>query len=389
MRRRARPAAVYDQAAAARCAIATCCSKRPASIPTPWFNDLMIRFCAAFLDQGLAQLAAARCATRDSTSLSVRCTASGSAARTAGCGAWPGARPAARTRRSARSTRSSNRSASWASPRRNGTRFCRRRSSRSRWGGMVHQVELRGDRVVQPMPGGKPGRVPRDPADARPPRPGLHRAGRARIRRARPRILAARSRPGSIQHWPPSVEQRAFLVFQLAQVLGLSPDVLYRLSEARMVGSACRRSRRSPVSSGGGSSTWPTSDGSAPRRSTPSALHARRPAGAAGVPPVPGGLLHRRARGIVPPPPRRAGPRRRDVRRGRVLQRRHVLPGRRRRPLHAAVPRGDPARSTGWPRRSRRARLKRHRRRARTRRVLGTASHRFHTAAGRSRRRRC
>ena len=32
--------------------------------------------------------------------------------------------------------------------------------------------------------------------------------------------------------WPPSVEQRAFLVFQLAQVLGLSPDVLYRLGKA-------------------------------------------------------------------------------------------------------------------------------------------------------------
>src|SRR5262249_29404091 len=29
--------------------------------------------------------------------------------------------------------------------------------------------------------------------------------------------------------WPPSVEQRAFLAFQLAQVAGLSPDVLDRL----------------------------------------------------------------------------------------------------------------------------------------------------------------
>ena len=32
-------------------------------------------------------------------------------------------------------------------------------------------------------------------------------------------------------HWPHSVEQRAFAVFQLAQIFGLSPDVLYRLNK--------------------------------------------------------------------------------------------------------------------------------------------------------------
>ena len=47
---------------------------------------------------------------------------------------------------------------------------------------------------------------------------------------------------GSTPHWPPSVEQRAFLVFQLAQVLGLSPDVLYRLGK-RGVGDARRGDR--------------------------------------------------------------------------------------------------------------------------------------------------
>src|SRR5262249_5770167 len=31
--------------------------------------------------------------------------------------------------------------------------------------------------------------------------------------------------------WPPSVEQRAFPIFQLAQVAGLSPDLLGRLSK--------------------------------------------------------------------------------------------------------------------------------------------------------------
>ena len=41
-------------------AIATCCSRRPAWIPTDSVNEVLIRFCAAFLDQGIAQLAAAR-----------------------------------------------------------------------------------------------------------------------------------------------------------------------------------------------------------------------------------------------------------------------------------------------------------------------------------------
>ena len=43
-------------------------------------------------------------------------------------------------------------------------------------------------------------------------------------------------RAGRIESpWPPSVEQRAFLVFQLAQVAGLSADLLYRLSRDRVV----------------------------------------------------------------------------------------------------------------------------------------------------------
>ena len=108
-----------------------------------------------------------------------------------------------------------------------------------------------------------------------------------------------------------------------------------------------RRSRRSPGSSGGGSSTWPTSSGSATQTLDAIALHARaggRPAAGAAVP---GGLLPRRARGVVPPPPRGAGPGRRDVRRGRVLQRRHVLPGGGRRALRPALPGRDPAAALG------------------------------------------
>ncbi len=74
----------------------------------------------------------------------------------------------------------------------------------------------------------------------------------------------------SRRYWPPSVEQRAFPVFQLAQVLGLSPDVLHRLSSLRLGDGAPRRSNPSPAWSVGGSSTWPTSGGSTPRPSTPS-----------------------------------------------------------------------------------------------------------------------
>ena len=57
-----------------------------------------------------------------------------------------------------------------------------------------------------------------------PRRPGDHGPAERLLRR----LARARIDP----HWPPSVEQRAFLVFQLAQVLGLSPDVLYRLDQA-------------------------------------------------------------------------------------------------------------------------------------------------------------
>ena len=97
------------------------------------------------------------------------------------------------------------------------------------WGGMVWQVEQRGDRVVRPVPEGSL-------AEFLAVRLLLDRFALAHLARqtlgfsgplAGFRDAARREceRTGS-----PSVEQRAILVFQLAQVVGLSPDVLHKLS---------------------------------------------------------------------------------------------------------------------------------------------------------------
>ncbi|HEV3121600.1 MAG TPA: DUF2309 domain-containing protein, partial [Isosphaeraceae bacterium] len=96
------------------------------------------------------------------------------------------------------------------------------------WGGMVRQIELRGDRVVRPVPEGSlteflAVRLLLD-------RFALAEAAQEAMGYDGPLSEfrdAARARLDP--HGPPSVEQRAFLVFQLAQVLGLSPDVLHNL----------------------------------------------------------------------------------------------------------------------------------------------------------------
>ncbi len=97
------------------------------------------------------------------------------------------------------------------------------------WGGMVQQVEERGDRVAHPiLPGSLIGFLAvrlildrfsladaaADALEYRGPLDGLRDAARARIQLP----------------WPPTIEQRAFQIFQLAQVFGLSPDVLHRLT---------------------------------------------------------------------------------------------------------------------------------------------------------------
>jgi uncharacterized protein YbcC (UPF0753/DUF2309 family) len=98
------------------------------------------------------------------------------------------------------------------------------------WAGMLAQVEVRPDRVVHPVPGGSLfdflavrlvldrfalAHVARETMDDHGSLSGL----RDRCRRRIPPVAS------------PGVEQRAFLVFQLAQLEGLSPDVLYRLDK--------------------------------------------------------------------------------------------------------------------------------------------------------------
>ncbi|MGE3821363.1 MAG: putative inorganic carbon transporter subunit DabA, partial [Isosphaeraceae bacterium] len=96
------------------------------------------------------------------------------------------------------------------------------------WGGMVRQTEVRGDRVVNPSPPGSLvgmlairllldrfslTHVAREALGYDGPLSGLRAAARKRL----------------TPHWPPGPEPRAFTVFQLAQILGLSPDVLHGL----------------------------------------------------------------------------------------------------------------------------------------------------------------
>jgi uncharacterized protein len=105
------------------------------------------------------------------------------------------------------------------------------------WGGMVRQIEIRGDRTVHPVPAGSlveflAIRLLLD-------RFALAYTARTDLAITAPvREFWTLARGRIDLRWPPSVEQRAFLVFQLAQVAALSPDVLYKLSEdewARLV----------------------------------------------------------------------------------------------------------------------------------------------------------
>ena len=99
------------------------------------------------------------------------------------------------------------------------------------WGGMIRQVELRGDRVVHPVPTGSlveflAVRLILD-------RYSLAFTAEHAMGFSGPLgDLRGLARGAIVTQWPPSVEQRAFLVFQLAQVFGLSPDNLYRLTPA-------------------------------------------------------------------------------------------------------------------------------------------------------------
>jgi uncharacterized protein len=98
------------------------------------------------------------------------------------------------------------------------------------WAGMLRQVEIRGDRTVHPIPRGSLveflavrlildrfalAQSAREALDYEGPLSGLRDEARGRL----------------ISDWPPSVEQRAFLVFQIVQLFGLTPDALHRLTK--------------------------------------------------------------------------------------------------------------------------------------------------------------
>ncbi len=98
------------------------------------------------------------------------------------------------------------------------------------WGGMVRQLELRGDRAARPVPVGSlteflAVRLLLDRFAL------AHTARTALGIKAPLRSFWALARGQFDASWPPTDEQRAFLVFQLAQVHGLSPDVLANLNK--------------------------------------------------------------------------------------------------------------------------------------------------------------
>jgi uncharacterized protein YbcC (UPF0753/DUF2309 family) len=99
------------------------------------------------------------------------------------------------------------------------------------WAGMVRQIEERGDRVVHPVPRGSlvdflAVRLLLD-------RHALAYTAREALGYTEPLAGLRESLwAAAAATWPPSVEQRAFPIFQLAQVVGLSPDLLHRLSRA-------------------------------------------------------------------------------------------------------------------------------------------------------------
>ena len=102
------------------------------------------------------------------------------------------------------------------------------------WGGMLEQIEVRGDRVVRPIPHGSlveflAIRLILD-------RFALAYTSRAALGFAGPLSeLRDATRKRKKTDWPPSVEQRAFLLFQLAQVVGLSADLMYHLERDQWI----------------------------------------------------------------------------------------------------------------------------------------------------------
>lgn len=103
------------------------------------------------------------------------------------------------------------------------------------WGGMIHQLEMRSDRATIPVGHGSL-------EEFLAVRLVLDRFALASVAKdfldytgplSKLRDLAC---AGIVSPWPPSVEQRAFVVFQLAQLRGLSPDYFHRLTRDEWAG---------------------------------------------------------------------------------------------------------------------------------------------------------
>lgn len=96
------------------------------------------------------------------------------------------------------------------------------------WAGMIHQVELRGDRVRQPIPRGS--LVEFLAVRLLMERFALAQTAQDTLGYTGPlRELRHVIHPDVLEHTPRSIEQRAFLVFHLAQLLGWTPPTLFRL----------------------------------------------------------------------------------------------------------------------------------------------------------------
>ena len=192
-------------------------------------NDLLIRFCASYLDQGMA---AWPLPNRDAGFLRCFCAMYGT----------PGGSPAAWMRALGRDLARIERRGITAlesireslndlgvsedewEPYISATLLALRG-----WGGMIRQIAERGDRVVKPIAESSlveflavrliadRHALTKTAAEA------MGYSGRLNELR-----LVASARVES--HWPPSVEQRAFQVFQLAQIVGLSPEELHHLN---------------------------------------------------------------------------------------------------------------------------------------------------------------
>ena len=98
------------------------------------------------------------------------------------------------------------------------------------WGGIIRQTEERGDRVATPSPAGSlyefvAVRLILDRLAL------AHMAREALDYRAALANLRAHLRARMSPWAPPAVEERAFAVFQLAQILGWSPNELHGLGK--------------------------------------------------------------------------------------------------------------------------------------------------------------